>query len=60
MKQIWNGITRDIVMNSKNFWSKTLVQQEWNEVQQKTSLKHRRSNQEALQVQRCGKWYITL
>jgi hypothetical protein len=57
-KQIWNGITKDIGMNFKNFWSRPLVHQGWIEVQQNISLKHRRLNQEGLQVLRWGKWCI--
>jgi hypothetical protein len=57
-KQILNGTTKDIEMNFKNFWSRPLVQEGWISVQQKISLKHRRLNQEGLQVQRWGKWYI--
>jgi hypothetical protein len=42
----------------QKIWSRPLVQQGWIAVQQKISLKHRRLNQEGLQVQSWVKWFI--
>jgi hypothetical protein len=57
-EKILKGTKKDIGMSIKKFWLRPLVQQWWITVQQDTTLKHRRLNQEGVQVQLWVKWCI--